>query len=182
MNKRTALLVIDAQLCAFDSQLEPACYKSEELLEVLTSLIQAARTADIPVIFIQHCGSKGQLYEEGTEHWIIHPQLGPKPSETVVHKRQSSAFDGTNLKNILAELHIDSVITCGLQSEFCVSNTSFTALDLGLNVTVAEDGHSTWSNDSDDAATIIQRQNMLLTDKGAKVMPLASLIERFASS
>ncbi len=182
MNKSTALLIIDVQLCAFAGTQFPACHSADILLNSITNLIAAAREAELPVIYVQHCGTKDQLYAEGTEQWIIHPRISPLPVDTVVQKRQSSAFDGTELESILNEMHVDTVITCGLQSEFCVSNTSIAALDLGFNVYVAQDGHSTWSNDDDEAATIIQRQNNLLAERGAEVETITRLVELACAS
>ena len=181
MNGSTALLVIDVQLCAFDGKLIPAIFRADDLLDGTAKLIAAARTAEIPVIFLQHCALAGQLYREGTKGWEIHPSIEPKPTEAVVQKRESSAFNGTDLRSVLAEKRIDTVITCGLQSEFCVTNTSIAALELGLNVYVAQDAHSTYSTDDDDASAIIDRQNALLSDRGARVQPTRRLVELLAA-
>lgn len=173
----TAVLVIDAQLCAFDSVRSPACYDAKELLQKLVHLVAAARENEIPLLFVQHCGLPGQLYAEGTAQWIIHPAIAPTANELIVQKHQSSSFDGTRLEFELRDLGIETVVTCGLQSEFCVSNTCFAALELGFNVGVISDTHSTWSNDEDEAPEIIARQNALLASRGVVCQTLAEFVD-----
>lgn len=177
----SALLVIDVQAGMFDERMVPAIHAPQDLLGAVSRLIGAARSASIPVIFVQHCAPAGQLLAEGTETWKIHPLISPEPSDSVVLKRAKSAFVETDLQDLLERRGIDTVIACGLQSEHCVSNTSISALELGLNVYVAGDAHSTCSTDDDDASVIIDRQNALLADLGARVRATASIADLFAA-
>ena len=171
-----AILIIDAQLCAFEGTLAPACYKASELLLKIATLLEMARNNGTPVIFIQHCGLPGQLFAEGADQWCIHPQISPTKKELVIQKRESSAFSGTELEMVLANMGVDTIITCGLQSEHCVSNTCLAALALGMKVQVVSDAHSTWSTDQDEASEIIRRQNQLLASKGVVCQPLAEYL------
>src|SRR5450759_459897 len=54
MNNRTALLIIDAQVNMFAP--ENPVYASEMLLKTLGSLIGRARSANIPIIYVQNNG------------------------------------------------------------------------------------------------------------------------------
>jgi len=175
-NGKTAVLVVDAQLCAFDGVRSEACHNSTILLENLILLVETARNNKVPVVFIQHCGFPGQLYEEGTDQWIIHPLISPLAGEVVVQKRQSNSFDGTVLEIILNELDIKHVITCGLQSEFCVSNTCLGALELGFSAGVVSDAHSTWSNEEYEAKEIVARQNLFLESKGVECQSVKEIM------
>ncbi len=165
------------QLCAFDGKLIPPIHRGAELLEQIVKLTTTARKAGIPVIFVQHCALEGQPYARGTHGWEIHPTISPQLSEVVVYKRQSSGFDGTDLQSVLAQRGIDTVIVCGIQSEFCVTNTSIAALERGLNVYVAQDAHGTLSTEEDEASVIVERQNALLSDRGARIQATNSLVE-----
>ncbi len=175
--KRTALVVIDLQAGAFDPALIPALHRAEALLERTSKLIEAARSAGIPIVFTQHCEPQGRPLAKGSEGWAIHPSLSPAPSDLTVLKLESSAFDGTDLQERLAKLDIDTIIACGIQSEFCVANTCISALELGLGVWLAQDAHSTRSTDDEDASLIIDRQNAQLAGKGTKVQSTASLLD-----
>jgi nicotinamidase-related amidase len=171
-----AVLVIDAQLCAFDGVRFEACHNAKLLLDNLILLIKTARENKVTVVFVQHCGFPGQLYEEGTDQWIIHPAISPLADEIVVQKRQSNSFDGTELELTLNDLGIKHIITCGLQSEFCVSNTCLGALELGFSARVVSDAHSTWSNKEYEADQIITKQNLFLESKGVKCQSLKEVI------
>ncbi len=182
MNASLALLVIDVQLGAFDGEAIPAMHHGDDLLARASKLVAAARATGIPVIFVQHCAPEGQLLIEGTMPWQIHPSVSPESSEAVVLKRESSAFEGTDLQSVLERQGVDTIVVCGLQSEYCVSNTCISALERGLDVYVAQDAHSTLSTDDDAAPVIIERQNRLLAERGATVQPTASLVELFTTT
>ena len=57
------------------------------------------------------------------------------------------------------------------------TDTSISALELGLDVIVAEDGHSTWTTDQDEASAIAERQNTLLGHRGARIEPIRALVQ-----
>jgi nicotinamidase-related amidase len=66
--------------------------------------VAAARDADSPIIFIQHCDDPDQPFEEGTPHWEFHERLSPRPSDIVIKKYASSAFENTELGATTASL------------------------------------------------------------------------------
>lgn len=180
MPNRTALLVVDVQVGAFDGELCPVISASDQLLANIVRLVNAARASNIDVIFIQHSAPAGEVFEEGTARWEIHPDIGPAQGESVVAKHNSSAFDGTNLHEILQSLDIASLVLCGLQSEHCVSNTAGSALGLGYVVTIAQDAHSTWPEAGLSAEQLVERQNALLSEKGAILKSSSEVIEKIS--
>jgi nicotinamidase-related amidase len=176
-----ALIVIDMQLCGFDGEITAPVDKGDELLNGVSTLINAAHDAKIPVVFVQHCGQSGQPYAEDSHGWEIHPALPRDDSDLVVYKRHSNAFEDTQLQHTLSDHGIESILVCGIQSEHCVSNTSNAALDLGIEVYIAEDAHGTVSTKEASAGAIIERQNALLERLGARVQSSAAIIQRLAS-
>lgn len=172
----TALLVIDLQRGAFDGMRCPPVDSPDRLIRNACTLVQAARGAEAPVFFVQHCEGAGEPFEEGTSHWQLHESLVPGQGEPVVGKRASSSFEGTDLDAQLKERGVTGLVLCGLQSEFCVSNTARSALELGYTVRVAEDGHGTWPSEGRTAAEIARRANADLREAGAIVEPTASLV------
>lgn len=170
-----ALLVIDVQLGGFDGAMFPPMHNGGDLVEAVNKSIKAVRQRDIPVIFIQHSGQPGSSFEKHTAGWPVHPALDKRPKDDVVHKRESNSFDGTNLEQLLQDQHIDTVITCGLQSEFCVANTSIGALSSGRKVIVLEDAHGTEDTSAADAPLIVKKQNQRLAQKGATLLRVSEL-------
>lgn len=175
----SALLVIDIQRGAFDGVRCPPIDRPAELVAAATSLINAARAAGSPVVFIQHCDEPGAPFEDGTPHGELHEQLAPKPGEAIIKKHASSSFESTPLGETLQRLAIKDLVLCGLQSEFCVRNTANSALDLGYTVCIAEDGHSTWPSNGKSSLAISEEVNQELLRRGAMVLPTANLAAMF---
>jgi len=180
MSTSAALVVIDMQLCGFDGEITPAIEDGARLLSNASKLISAAREAGMPVVYVQHCGFAGMPYSKEAHGWEIHPALAPRDGEAVVFKRQSSAFEDTDLRAVLDASGITTLITCGIQSEHCLTNTSLAALDIGMDVLVPMEAHGTVSTATDDAAAIVHRQNALLSARGARVQPIASVLSIIA--
>jgi nicotinamidase-related amidase len=171
----TALLVIDIQQAAFDGAFVQPIDRAGDLVANARTLVDAARAADRPVIFVQHCDAKGEPFEEGTPHWQFHEELTPEAGDLVVKKHASSAFENTDLKAKLDAIGATDLVVCGLQSDFCVSNTTKSALSLGYRVRIASDAHSTWDLNGETAGAISERVNGELQSLGAVLDSTSSL-------
>jgi maleamate amidohydrolase len=69
----------------------------------------------------------------GTE---LDPRIGPREGDVVVDKLHASAFAGTDLATRLSEVHVDTVLLCGLTTSGCVRATAVDAASLGLRVEI----------------------------------------------
>lgn len=176
----TALLVIDIQRAAFDGVRCPPMDAPERLVRHAVQLIDAARRGGHHVVFVQHGEGAGEPFEEGTSHWQLHEALKPEPADMLVHKRQSSSFNGTGLDEQLKALGVRRLVLCGLQSEHCVSNTARSALELGYGVHLADDGHGTWPWDGRTAEEIRSDVNATLAGAGAQLDSTAALCAELA--
>jgi len=174
----TALLVIDIQRGAFDGVRCPPIDSPERLVGNALKLVEAARAGGRPVIFIQHSEKvAGEVFEEGTAHWRLHEALVPSgPGESRLKKYASSAFEATDLDARLQAMGITELLVCGLQSEFCVGNTTRAALQLGYRVRLAQDAHSTWPSRGRSAAAIGEEVNAGLARAGAELAATAALV------
>ncbi|MDN3919315.1 isochorismatase family protein [Roseateles violae] len=179
----TALLVIDLQRGAFDGVRCPAIDAPERLLGHARRLLDAARAGGRTIVFVQHSENvAGEVFEEATEHWRLHETLQPDggPRESSLRKYASSAFENTDLDARLKAQGADELVICGLQSEFCVSNTSRAALALGYRVRLAQDAHGTWPSEGRSAEAIRAEVNAALSAAGAEPATTAEL-ERLLS-
>ena len=98
---KTALVVIDVQrgILALPSlarkkEIDQAL---DETVGRIAGLIERARAASVPVIYIQHDGGPGHRLEPGTSGWPLRPEIAPQPGEPVIHKRACDAFFETTL-------------------------------------------------------------------------------------
>jgi nicotinamidase-related amidase len=101
----------------------------------------------------------------------------------VLRKYASSAFEDTELDARLKVLEADTLVVCGLQSEFCVTNTARSALGLGYQVLLAEDAHNTWPSQEEgrSAAEIRAEVNAQLAEAGAALATTERLVAQLAA-
>lgn len=157
MGNDVALLVIDVQNGMFME--EYPVYDGHGLLERISDLIKKARVCDIPVIYVQHNEGEGEPLETNTEGWNIHPTVAPVGGDPIIQKHTPDSFHETNLQTELKSLGINKVILTGLQTDYCIDATCRRAGELGYQVTVVKDCHSTVSQDDESATQIITRYN-----------------------
>jgi len=74
MNYQQALIVLDVQKFMFIDKNNPV-FNEKEFLNNIKNLINKARDKDIPIIYIQHNGESGTIYEQGSETWEVHDDL-----------------------------------------------------------------------------------------------------------
>jgi nicotinamidase-related amidase len=72
----------------------------------------------------------------------IVPEMGPKPGDIVITKRQWGAFYGTELDLQLRRRGIDTIILCGISTTMGVESTARDAFERGYQLVFAEDAMS----------------------------------------
>ena len=157
MNPNTALLVIDVQVNMFDPS--HAVASADGLLAHVRSLVSSARAAGAPVVFVRNCGGLQDPDVKGTPGWELHPALQPAAGELVLDKTTCDTFASTPLGQELDARGVRRVVIAGLQSDYCVRETTLGALARGLEVTLVSDAHSTYDSRPRTAAQITAAVN-----------------------
>ena len=67
--KKSALLVIDMQLVAFDGQITPPINAGDVVLANVARAISNCRAQEIAVVYVQTCAVKGQPYAQDQPGW-----------------------------------------------------------------------------------------------------------------
>ena len=156
MQQKSAVLVVDVQkaLCCGNE----ATFMAIETINKMNQVIAKAREVDVPIIFIQHETPSGAFTYESVG-WQLQTELANSESDIYLRKTASDAFQHTELQTRLDALHVNHLVICGMQSEFCVDSTVRRALALGYSVTVIEDGHTTIDTPVLAAASISAHHN-----------------------
>jgi len=131
----TALLVVDAQ-----KGVVAAAHERDAVVTNIGSLVERARAADVPVIWVQH--SDAGLAEE-SEEWQIVPELQPGDSEPLVRKNYGDSFEATDLETILDRLRVGRLVVAGAQTDMCIRSTLHGALARGYDSILVSDAHTT---------------------------------------
>lgn len=151
---KTALLVIDVQTGVVEH-----AHNRASVVSNINDLVDRARAASVPVIWVQHSDDDLPVDAPG---WELAPELNPLADEPLVHKQFRSSFEATTLEETLADLDVGTLIVAGAQTDYCVRWTLHGALDHGYNTVLVADAHTTDdpSNDTQpSAAQVIAHTN-----------------------
>ena len=143
--RRPALLVVDV-VQAYLLPDSPLYAGVEAALASNIRLIEAARTAGVPVVFTRVLytagGADGGLfyrkapalsaYLEGSPLGAFAPGIQPRPDEVVVTKQYASAFFGTSLASTLRAFEVDTLVIGGFSTSGCVRASALDALQHGF--------------------------------------------------
>ncbi len=129
-----------------------------DLLERLRRAIDAARAAEVPVIFVRVAfraghpeisarnrtfaaiaSQAGTSFDEGSDATNIHPALEPRVEEAVVVKKRVSAFSGSDLEVLLRSLGVSHLVLSGIATSGVVLSTLREAADRDYELTVLSD-------------------------------------------
>jgi maleamate amidohydrolase len=124
-----------------------------QAVENSVTLLAAARTAGIPIVFTRHVyaadGSNFGLFNLklptnnqltiGSANAEIVAELTPIPGEMVIDKQYPSAFVGTNLASWLAGKRIDTLIIAGATTSGCIRASAVDAMCAGFKPMVVRE-------------------------------------------
>ena len=157
MNSK-ALLVIDVQKDVVANALN-----TPAVVANINSLISNARKSNVPVIWVQH---SDEYLVNGSAGWEIVDELEPLPSEVRIYKTHSSSFEETDLQAQLDSLGSKTLIITGAQTNYCVNATSNAGVELGYQVTLVSDAHTTEDSDTEKASHLIEEKNSTFAQIG----------------
>jgi nicotinamidase/pyrazinamidase len=147
-----ALLIIDVQndFASPDGALSVS--GGEEILDRVNELAGSGEFDLIVATRDWHPDDHGSFSEQGGQwprHCVqgtwgaeLHPGIDRSRIDVVVDKGQArdtdgySAFDGTQLRELLRERGIDEVVVVGLATDYCVRASALDAIGAGLAATV----------------------------------------------
>jgi nicotinamidase-related amidase len=154
------LLVVDVQVGVMSES-----WDSERIIVNVARAVERARAEDVPVVWVQHSDEE---LPYGTPQWQWVPELVPAQDEPQIHKKYNSAFEQTDLEKELAQLGATHVALAGASTNWCIRATAYGALDLGYDLTLIEDAHTTSTMELDngtkiEASNVIDELNVCMT-------------------
>lgn len=187
------LVVIDIQggegAVTSDGPAIPLMEGYDERLSAAPELIQAARDAEVPIVFFQEAhrrdlvdfgreldGVEGVHLLEGDPGTAVDPRIGMRPDDYFIRKRRYSCFFGTEFEILLKGLKADTLILIGGHTDVCVHYTFVDAHQHDYFCRVVEDCVAGSSQRAHDGA--LEAMEYLQT--GAR-RTTAEILEAFAS-
>ena len=156
-----ALMLIDVQR----NMLEPPTPvpAAASIREALQDLLLRARGAGALVVHVQNDGPPGEPDEPGTDGWQLVFPAGA--GELIVRKDQPDTFAANPaLAKDLAAKEITEVVIAGMQSNYCVAESSRGALKHGLQAILASGAHATYDENEPASAISAQIERELATE------------------
>jgi nicotinamidase-related amidase len=130
-----ALLVVDVQ-----NGVVIGNYERDAVVAHIEDVVDEARRAQIPVVWIQDSGEQRAI---GSEPWKIVPELTPIDAEPHVDKRYGDSFEDTTLESVLSGLGVGRLFVVGAQTDACIRSTLHGAFVRGYDTTLVSDAHTT---------------------------------------
>jgi ureidoacrylate peracid hydrolase len=167
---RTALLIVDMQRGFVEAGQAMEVPPARETVPVIRELLEAFRTARLPVLFTAFVYSPevpllaGDLHPEhrpapagaprgfgtpssccleGDPSAEVIDALKPGDGEPVIRKRRYDAFAGSDLDGALRAREVTSLVVTGTMTDICVLATVVGAFNREYRVTVVDDAVST---------------------------------------
>jgi nicotinamidase-related amidase len=132
---RRALIVIDVQNEYFSGNMKIEYPPLAVTLPNITRAMDAARTADIPVVMVQHdAPEQSPIFSKGSAGWQLHDEVAKRPIDHHINKTYASVFTGTDLAQWIADHRIDTLTIVGYMTHNCDASTIYEASHRGLNV------------------------------------------------
>ncbi len=147
-----ALILVDFVMAYLDPK-SPLYAGVESALESAVRVLNAARKANIPVIFTNVSYTEGgkdggvfyrkigalESFIKGNPLGNFPDSLTPREDEIVITKQYASAFFGTSLSSTLTAQNVDTLIITGLSTSGCVRATAVDACQHGFIPLVVKD-------------------------------------------
>ena len=148
---RTAIVVIDLQQGIVQFPGSP--HSTSSVVQNCVRLVAEARRVGARPVLVHVGGSPDgadRVHPQADEamrmttpmppNWSdLIPELGPETGDIVILKRQWGAFYGTDLDLQLRRRGLNTIVLCGIASEFGVESTARDAFELGYEQVFAED-------------------------------------------
>lgn len=161
--KSTALVVIDLQKGIASRETEP--YDARTVIANAAKLAERFRKNKMPVFLVHVVSSEvdrlNPIVDEPMvarsqpmpKDWSdLVPELNKSESDIIITKKQWGAFYGTELELQLRRRKIETIVLCGIATNYGVESTARFAYEYGFQQIFAEDAMSSMSKEMHDAS------------------------------
>jgi len=155
------------------------CERAERIIPRLQTLLAEARTAGVPVIYVNDAHLEkdfemelwGEHAMKGSEGADIIPELAPADGDYVLEKRTYSAFYDTGLDQLLRSLEAETLYITGLHTNMCCRHTSADAYFRGYDLVALSDGCEAFTEEAHE-----QGLEYLETVYGAEITDVDAVV------
>jgi len=144
MITKQALIIIDQQKGIDHPKLGVRNNPGAE--NIILHLLKQWREKNLPIIHVKHRSKDPEsVFWPHQEGFDFKKGFEPQNNEPTIEKQTPCAFTNTSLLDYLEENNINSFVLVGVATNNSIESTARTGGNLGLDVTVLEDGCFTFS-------------------------------------
>jgi nicotinamidase-related amidase len=159
---QTALVVIDLQNGIVSQPTKP--YPAQDVITNATKLANAFRKNGMPVFLVHLITTKETTLNVTSDNFSSNPadppsewsefvpEIAPTSTDIIITKKQWGAFYGTDLELQLRRRGINTIVLCGITTDFGVESTARFAYEYGFQQIFAEDAMASRSEEQHNAA------------------------------
>jgi len=159
---KIALVVIDLQKGVTAMPSRP--YTVQEVISNASELVSAFRKNNMPVFLVHVEMTKETMLNVISDQTFTRPmppspdwaefvpEIAPTSKDIVITKRQWGAFYGTDLDLQLRRRKMDTIVLCGISTDYGVESTARFAYEYGYQQIFAEDAMASRSDEQHNAA------------------------------
>lgn len=181
--KSTALVIIDLQKGIASMPMVP--YDTKTVISNAAKLAEAFRKKQMPVFLVHVVSSEVERLNPAVDEqmwsrsqamampadWAdFVPELKQAESDIVIVKKQWGAFYGTELELQLRRRKMDTIVLCGVATNYGVESTARFAYEYGFQQIFAEDAISSMTKEMHDASINYALKRMGCVRKTAEIL------------
>src|SRR5690606_23655631 len=138
--KKPALLLIDIQKAFLDQEYWGGNRNNKDAEVVCAKILHKWRELDLPLFHIRHSSTNlNSKLNQSNKGFEFNENVFPIENEPIITKKVNSAFIGTDLKEQIDKLNINTLVIIGITTNHCVSTTTRMAGNFGYEVYLISD-------------------------------------------
>jgi nicotinamidase-related amidase len=147
----------------------------------VTTLVDAWRTAGLPVFFILHT-DEDPGFETTSPHFRLMDFMARREDEPLLVKNTRNSFTSTDLGHRLESLGVTRVVVTGISTEQCCETTTRVAADLGYDADFVTEATQTFpivnqeTGEALSTAEIFRRTEFVLRKRFARIARVADIV------
>ncbi len=143
--KKPALILIDIQKGFIEEEYWGGNRNNKNAEIIAGKILNKWRELNLPLFHVRHSSTnlKSKLHQSN-KGFAFNENVLPLENEPVITKNVNSAFIGTDLKEQLDQLNIDTLVIVGITTNHCVSTTTRMAGNLGYQTYLIADATATF--------------------------------------
>ncbi|WP_313376659.1 cysteine hydrolase family protein [Chishuiella sp.] len=143
--KNPALILIDIQKAFLDEKYWGGNRNNKNAEETSGLLLNRFRELNLPIFHVRHSSLNGNSKLHASNvGFSFNDFVQPMFDEPIITKNVNSSFIGTNLKEMLYDKNITTLIIVGLTTDHCVSTTTRMAGNYGYETYLISDATATF--------------------------------------